>query len=232
MQILLVLALVLVVGLCVNKYMEKREQARNDESDVNADLFDRAKESLYEAETKAQARVGSAEVKGKTDEIKELKSGNNINMENKQIEEKKGTRDLFLETLTKIGCQYEIGEGEDDDINFGYQGEYFVVRANNDCRYIQIYDTHWGHVELYDIDEFSRLKKAINESNLKNAVTAVYTINEAGNTVDVHCKSVILFTPEIPDIENYLRTELQDYFRVHETVNREMAKQREKEENR
>ena len=37
------------------------------------------------------------------------------------MEEKKGTRDLFLETLTKIGCQYEIdeSEGEDGDIRFG-----------------------------------------------------------------------------------------------------------------
>lgn len=144
-------------------------------------------------------------------------------------EDCKGTRDLFLETLTKIGCQYEIGEGEEGDINFGYHGEYFVVRASNKNRYIQIFDTHWGHVELYDIDEFARLKKAINESNLKNSVTAVYTIDEAGSNVDVHCKSVILFTPEIKDIEQYLRIELSDYFKVHETIHIEMAKQRAQE---
>ena len=150
-------------------------------------------------------------------------------LEVKPEEEAKGTRDLFLETLTKIGCQYEIGDGEDGDINFGYQGEYFTVRASNKVRYIQIYDTHWGHVELYNIDEFARLKKAINESNLRNSVTTVYTIDEAGGNVDVHCKSVILFIPEIPDIENYLRLELNEYFRAHETVNMEMVKQREQE---
>ena len=33
---------------------------------------------------------------------------------NKQMEEGMGTRDLFLQTLTKIGCQYEIGEGDND----------------------------------------------------------------------------------------------------------------------
>ena len=153
-------------------------------------------------------------------------------MENKNLEERKGTRDLFLETLTKIGCQYEIGEGEDGDINFGYQGEYFVVRASNNNRFIHIYDTHWGHVELYDIDEFARLKKAINESNLRNSVTTVYTIDEAGSNVDVHCKSVILFTQEIPEIVDYLRLELSEYFRVHETINMEMAKQRELEVNK
>ena len=206
MEILTVLLLVVVVGFFTNNYMKGREKNLSVEStDVNADLYDRA--------------------------IEELKSESN-HMENNNLEERKGTRDLFLETLTKIGCQYEIGEGEDGDINFGYQGEYFVVRANNSNRYIQIYDTHWGHVELYNIDEFARLKKAINESNLRNSVTSVYTIDEAGNNVDVHCKSVILFTQEIPDIVDYLRMELSEYFRAHETINMEMAKQREMEINK
>ena len=145
------------------------------------------------------------------------------------MEEKKGTRDLFLETLTKIGCQYEIDEGEDDDIRFGYQGEYFVVRASNSNRFIHIYDTHWGHVELYDIDEFARLKKAINGSNLNNSVTTVYTIDEAGSNVDVHCKSIILFIPQIPNLEDYLRLELNEFFRAHQYVGNEMTKLREKE---
>ena len=206
MEILTVLLLVVVVGFFANNYMKGREKNLSVEStDVNADLYDRA--------------------------IEELKLESN-HMENNNLEERKGTRDLFLETLTKIGCQYEIGEGEDGDINFGYQGEYFVVRANNSNRYIQIYDTHWGHVELYNIDEFARLKKAINESNLRNSVTSVYTIDEAGNNVDVHCKSVILFTQEIPDIVDYLRMELSEYFRAHETINMEMAKQREMEINK
>ena len=30
------------------------------------------------------------------------------------MEQTKGTRDLFLGTLSKIGCQYELGEGEED----------------------------------------------------------------------------------------------------------------------
>ena len=206
MEILTVLIMVVVVGFFVNNYMKGREQDLSAvTTDVNADLYDRA--------------------------IEEMKSESN-NMENKKMEERKGTRDLFLETLTKIGCQYEISEGEDGDIHFGYQGEYFVVRASNNNRFIHIYDTHWGHVELYDIDEFARLKKAINESNLRNSVTSVYTIDEAGNNVDVHCKSVILFTQEIPDIVDYLRLELSEYFRVHETINMEMAKQRELEVNK
>lgn len=147
------------------------------------------------------------------------------------MEEQKGTRDLFMETLTKIGCQYELSDEEDDDrIFFAYQGEHFFVNAKNDWRYIQIWDTHWGHVELYDIDEFTRLKKAVNGANLNNSVTTVYTIDEAGSNVDVHCKSIILFVPQIPDIENYLRIELNEFFRAHQYVGNEMAKLREQEE--
>ena len=142
--------------------------------------------------------------------------------------EKKGIRDLFLETLTAIGCQYEIDE--DNEINFAYQGEYFVVRASNDNDYIQIYDMRWLQVELYDIDEITRLKKAINEANIKNSVVTIYTINEAGNTVDVHCKSVIYFNSVIPDVIGYLRLELAEYFNVHQMIFLEMAKLRDQEQ--
>lgn len=143
--------------------------------------------------------------------------------------EQKGTRDLFLETLTKLGCQFEIEDGEDGDIHFGFQGEYFTVRANNECAYVQIWDLHWGHVELYDVDELSRLRKAINESNLRNSVIAVYTVDETGGNMNVHCKSIILFIPEIPNLENYLRMELNEYFLVHQFIGAEMARQRELE---
>jgi tetratricopeptide (TPR) repeat protein len=149
-------------------------------------------------------------------------------LENMDTEEKKGTRDLFLETLTAIGCQYEIDE--DDEISFAYQGENFVVRASNDNQYIQIYDLHWMHVGLYDIDERARLKKAINESNIKNSVVTVYTINESSNTVDVHSKSVIYFDSVIPDAVDYLRIELAEYFNVHQMILLEMAKLREQEQ--
>lgn len=148
----------------------------------------------------------------------------------KQMENNKGTRDLFLETLTKIGCQYELAEEEGDNrIFFAYQGEHFFVNATNEGWYIHIYDTHWGHVELYDIEEFARLKKAINGSNLNNSVMTIYTIDEAGSNVDVHCKSTILFIPQIPRIEDYLRLELNEFFRAHQYVGNEMARLRESE---
>ena len=179
----------------------QEEQKRMQTEDVNKHLYDQAVEQMQEEREK--------------------------NMENNN----KGTRDLFLETLTKIGCQYELPEEEGDNrIFFAYQGEHFFVIATNEAKLIQIYDTHWGHVELYDIDEFARLKKVINGSNMNNNVTTVYTIDEAGSNVDVHCKFCLLFVPQIPDIEDYLRWALNEFFRVHQHVGNELVKLREKEE--
>lgn len=186
-----------------------RESQKDEEhEDVNKDLYDKAIAQMNE----------------------ERNEKVNDRMQQEVNENVKGTRDLFLETLTKIGCQYQLAEEEGDDrIFFAYQGESFFVYARNDSRFIYIYDTHWGHVELYDVDEFTRLKKAINGSNLNNSVVTIYTIDEEGKNVDVHSKATILFIPQIPEIEDYLRTELNEFFNAHRFVGNEMAKLREQE---
>lgn len=143
--------------------------------------------------------------------------------------EKTKVRALFLETLTKIGCQYEIDD-DDDRILFSYQGEHFVVDASDDRFYVTLWDMFWETAELYDIDELSRLKKAINGANLNYGVSTVYTINEEGSTVDVHCKSIIPFFSEISQLDNYLRTELNEFFHVHRYVENELVRMRSEEE--
>ena len=142
-----------------------------------------------------------------------------------------GARDLFLDTLTKIGCQYQLGEGEDNRIFFAYQGEHFFADTTNETNYVHLWDTHWGHVELYDIDEVSRLRKAINTSNLKTSVTTIFTIDEDSKNMDVHSKSTIPFMSSMPDLDDYLRVELNDFFRAHQVVGNEMHKLRENEQN-
>ena len=151
-------------------------------------------------------------------------------LEVKDEEKAKGTRDLFLETLTKIGCQYEI-DSEDGNILFAYQGEHFVATANNEGWYVRVWDTYWGHVELYNVEEFSRLKKAVNHANINCATMTIYTVNEEGKCVDVHCKSTFPFMAQMSNLEDYLRNELGEFFTAHHLVGNEMAKLREQEEN-
>ena len=104
------------------------------------------------------------------------------NIEKKSEQTKIGTRDLFLETLTKIGCQYEI-DSDDGRILFSYQGENFVVSATNEGRIVWVWDTYWGSVDLYDVDEFSRLRKAINIANLNCPIMKIH----------IHCFGVSVF---------------------------------------
>lgn len=140
------------------------------------------------------------------------------------------TRDLFIEVLTKIGCQYQLGEGEDTRIFFTFQGENMFADASNESLYVVVWDTYWEHVELYDIDEVSRMRKAINNSNLNSSVTTVYTIDKDGSNMDVHSRSMFAFVPQMPSIEDYLKAELGKFFRAHQLVGNEMQKLRTEEQ--
>ena len=141
-----------------------------------------------------------------------------------------GTRDLFLKILTKIGCQYELGEGDDHRIFFAYQGEHFFAETSNESLWVNIWDTYWEHVELYDIDEMARMKKAINTSNLNTMVSTVYTIDSEGKNMDIHAKNTFPFFAQIPNIDQFLRAELNDFFRAHQYVSNEVMKLRQEEQ--
>lgn len=141
------------------------------------------------------------------------------------------TTDLFLDTLTKIGCQYTLCEGDDNRIYFSFQGERFMAITQKGIKYACIWDPNWTHAELDDIDEVSRLRKAINTSNISTYVDTVFTIDEEEKTMDVHSKSTILFIPSIPDLDDYLCAELDRFFRAHQVLGNEMHKLREKELN-
>ena len=187
------------------------------------------KETDQESEKKVIGKPGIINDSSKDDDKTDYSTDWRTNNKNTLMETPKGTRDLFLETLTKIGCQYQLGEGEDDHIYFAYQGEHFTAGATNDSVYVQLWDTYWGHVELYDIDEVSRMRKAINKTNLNTSVTTVYTIDEDGKNMDVHSKTVIPFMSSMNDLDTYLRVELNEFFRAHQGVGVEMNKLREQE---
>ena len=162
------------------------------------------------------------------EQLKALKASGKTT-ESQTVNTNIGTRDLFLDTLTKIGCQYEFGEGEDDRIFFKYQGENFFADASNDSKFLHLWDTNWGHIKLDDIDELSRLRKAINVSNLNMSVTTIYTIDEEEKSMNVHCKMTTVFIPEIPSPDELLRVILDNFFNTHQKVATEMNKLRVKE---
>lgn len=142
----------------------------------------------------------------------------------------KGTRDLFLEILTKMGCQYKLDEGEDNRIFFDYQGEHFFAYTSNENAYLHIWDTCWRRVDLCDIDEVSRVK---DDSNLhKPGVTIVFFKDKGGKIMDVHSKltfPLFLFS-SMPDLEDNLKDQLIEYFHARQQLDAKMRKIREQEQ--
>ena len=139
-----------------------------------------------------------------------------------------GARDLFLETLKKIGCQSEIDE--EGKIRFMWQGGDFTAEADNDCPFIVIWYVYWGEYELYDIDTISRVKRVINDANITNNINVLYSINEAGSTFNVHSKKHFLYISQIPNIEEYLQSILGQFFQVRHRVESELIKLKAEEE--
>lgn len=138
-----------------------------------------------------------------------------------------GTRELFLETLKKIGCQYEIDE-ENHQIRFLWQGGTFAADVADDYPFIIIWYNFWGEYELHDIE--SRVKRVINDANITYNINVVYSINEAGSTFHVHSKKHFLLISQIPDIEGYLQTILGQFFHVRHYVEAEFLKLKNEEE--
>lgn len=140
------------------------------------------------------------------------------------------TKELLLKTLTNIGCQYQIREGNENRVLFDYQGEHFFADTFIGKQYVQFCDPYWEHVELYDIDEVSRMRKAINKANHYTTVTTIYVIDEVGKNFDVHSKTMLPFMSTIPDLEEYLKIILFSFFEAHKVVQTEMHRLREQEQ--
>lgn len=155
----------------------------------------------------------------------------NENKEKKEMEiKKKNTRELFIDTLTKIGCQYQHGEDDDTRIFFDYQGESFFANIDAETFYVyHIWDTHWCQVELSNIGEMSRLRKAINRSNFSTGVTTEYSIDDDTKTTIVYSKLLIGVTSSMsmPALWVDLQDELNEFFRAHHIIEVEMHKLRE-----
>ena len=135
--------------------------------------------------------------------------------------ENMGTRDLVLETLTKLGCQPK--EAEDGRIIFEYQGITFLIEATNDCYFVNLI-WPWCHsCSKFDIDEFARVRQVINEINMQGSATVFYGISDSDD-VAVHIKKHFLFVPQIPQLDEYLKLTLNSFFRTARTLDVEIEK--------
>ena len=158
----------------------------------------------------------------------EVLSLNNNNMEENQ---NLSTRDLCAEVLRKLNCDVQFDEENEYNMYFTYQGENFSVDTWENGLMITIWDTWWGTVDLDDLDDVSRVRKAINNINVRQNLTLMYSIDEKGQKFAVHTKRQCLLIPQIPQIENYMAAMLTGFFDVQRSFKEEYDRLRLEEAN-
>lgn len=140
------------------------------------------------------------------------------------------TRDLCAEVLRKLNCDVQFDEENEYNMYFTYQGENFSVDTWENGLMITIWDTWWGTVDLDDLDDVSRVRKAINNINVRQNLTLMCSIDEKGQKFAVHTKRQCLLIPQIPQIENYMAAMLTGFFDVQRSFKEEYDRLRLEEE--
>ena len=140
------------------------------------------------------------------------------------------TRDLCVNVLRKLNCDVQFDEEDSYRMSFTYQGETFQIDTWKDGLMISIWDTWWGSVDLDDLDDVSRIRKAINTININSSLTLVYSIDQENQRFAIHTKRQCLFIPQIPNIENYLSAMLSGFFEVQRSFKEELDKLRKEDE--
>ena len=142
-------------------------------------------------------------------------------VKNKTMEETLSTKLLVLKTIENLGSDPQYTE--EGRIQFEYQGVIFLMEAANDCMFVNLI-WPWCHsFSKFDIDEFARVRQVVNDINLQDVVSVVYTITDSDD-VAVHIRKNFLFIPQIPQIEEYMKLNLIGFFRTARTLELEIEK--------
>ena len=145
----------------------------------------------------------------------------NNHLEVTRMEETISTRQLALRTIENIGCTPQYTE--EGRIQFEYQGIVFLMEAANDCLFVNLIWPWCYSFSKFDIDEFARVRQVVNEVNMRDTLSVIYSITDSDD-VALHIKKHFLLVPQIPDVEEYLKLILNSFFRTARTLDLEIEK--------
>lgn len=151
-------------------------------------------------------------------------TSDNNQVEVTTMEETMSTRQLALKAIENIGSKPEYTE--EGRIQFEYQGITFLMEAVNDCAFVNLIWPWCHYFSKFDIDEYARVQKVVNDVNARGVVSVFYGETDSDD-VAVHIKKHFLFVSQIPDIEDYLKMMLDSFFRTVRTLDVEIEKMRE-----
>ena len=124
----------------------------------------------------------------------------------------KDIKPLLINTLNEMNCEPVVDEKENTRVDFTYQGQNFSINIDDNSEFITLWYPFWSEIELDDLDEVSRVSKAINYTNQKGIITMCYVINNETNRLYTHSQATFLFNDYIPNLKHYLTQYLQWFF--------------------
>ena len=131
------------------------------------------------------------------------------------------TETSALNTIEHIGSEPKYTE--EGRIQFEYQGVIFLMEAANDCMFVNLIWPWCHNFSKFDIDEFARVRQIVNEVNLRETLSVIYSITDSDDAA-LHIKKHFLFISQIPQLEEYLKMILNSFFRTARTLELEIEK--------
>ena len=126
------------------------------------------------------------------------------------------TKELVISVLKKIGCQ--PNENEEGNIAFKYQGDDFYIAAEEENRFIMIWNPWWGSISATN-EALPYLKEIINIVNINSLVTTVTMVDEDDeNSIGIHSRCHTYFTPNEGELEDHLKMLLDMFFDTHNAI--------------
>ena len=127
-----------------------------------------------------------------------------------KIKERCQAKDLFIETLVRLGGEYLIRSevSTEYDIKFKYSECKFMANATNDSYDVDIWYPNWYSIDLGDDETCDYVKKLVNDLNYVCKSKFFYTTHKDDNLLRLHSSISFQLLPNIPNIEEYVSGKL------------------------
>lgn len=127
-----------------------------------------------------------------------------------KIKEGCHARNLFIETLVRLGGEYLIRSeaGTEYDIKFKYSECKFMANATNDSYDVDIWFPNWYSINLGDDETCDYIKNLVNDLNYVCKSKFFYTTHKDDNLLRLHSSISFQLLPNIPNIEKYVSGKL------------------------
>ena len=140
--------------------------------------------------------------------------------------------EMMKETLEALNCELKQDEEFETRYHFEYQGEHFQLDTNEGSCIFFISDLFWESCELSDVEEVTLYRRAINEAARYSGIALIYSISNEYNKFYVHTVREFAMPTGMPDVKNYMKYILGEFFRVHKLFETSLAEIKSEDKNK